>query len=97
MKGLMTRDQVIDTEYGSYHLRYGLHEINEEGSRYYGVSVFQYYNSDKEKSLYDQAVIKGFSENLGETQVFLETLFREQVFPVHLFSIADDWQYGMNL
>lgn len=97
MKGLMTRDQVIDTEYGSYRLRYGIHEINEEGWRYYGVSIFQYYNTGKEKRIFDQAVIKAFSESFKEAQVFFETLFLEKVFPVHLYSIADDWQYVRNL
>ena len=93
MKGLMTRDQVIDTEYGSYRLRYGMHEINEEGWRYYGVSIFQYYNTGEKKGVFDQAVVKGFSEDRMETQAFFETLFLEKVFPVHLLSIADDWQY----
>ena len=96
MNDLISRDQVIDTDYGPYRLCYGIHEINEEGWRYYGVSIFQYYNTGKEKRLFDQAVVKAFSENFKEAQVFFETLFLEKVFPVHLYSIADDWQYVMN-
>ena len=93
MNDLISRDQVIDTDYGPYRLCYGIHEINEEGWRYYGVSIFQYYNTGEKKNLFDHAVIKAFSENLEEAQAFFDTLFLEKVFPVHLLSIADDWQY----
>ena len=97
MKGLVTRDQVVETEYGSYRLCYGIHEINEEGWKYYGVSIFQYQNTDRKNGLFDQAVIRAFSDSLKEVQAFFEALFQGKVFPVHLLSIADDWQYQMSL
>ena len=93
MKDLVTEERVVDTEYGSYRLVYCLHEIEEEGWRYYGVSVVQYYHTGKSRGVFDREMIRGFSENLRETLIFLETLVRELVFPVHLFSIADDWHF----
>ncbi len=93
MRDLVTEERIVDTEYGSYRLVYRLHEIEEEGWRYYGISVVQYYHTKMKSSLFDWEVIRGFSENFRETLTFLDTLVRELVFPVHLLSIADDWQY----
>jgi len=97
MRDLMTEERVIDTDYGPYRLEYGLHRTGEGRCTYYGVSVSQYDRDGQEESLTDREVIPGFSEDYRETEDFWEMLIREEVFPVHLFSIADDWNYPKDL
>ncbi len=94
---LMTEERVIDTDYGPYRLKYCFHRTREGRWTYYGVSVAQYGRNGEEERLRDREVIPAFSEDYQETQDFWEMLIREEVFPVHLFSIADDWNYPEDL
>ncbi len=91
MKRLDRKEETVETDYGTYRLEYQIHEINEEDGCIYGVSIFQYQDTDKIKGLFDYEVIRGFSDNLKEVKEFFDVLFKEKVFPVHLLSIADDW------
>lgn len=95
MRDLLVKKQTVDTDYDTYELSYHIHQINEKDCQYYGVSILQY-NDDNHEELFDQATIRGFSESFQETKAFFNTIFEEIVFPVHLFSIADDWQ-GMQM
>ena len=92
MKNLLEREQVVRTEYGSYCLEYRIHEIKAEGWDLYGISITQFRDKNKKEGPFDQAMIRAFTDSLKEARDFLETLIMEVVFPVHLYSIADDWQ-----
>lgn len=91
MNFLFLREKMVETDYGSYLLEYRMHEIKEGKVDIYGISVFQYHYTYEKKELFDQAMINGFSESITETEKFMELLIQENVFPVHLYSIADDW------
>lgn len=91
MDFLFLGEKIVETDYGGYLLQYRIHEIKEEKGDIYGISIFQYYNTYEKKELFDYAMIHGFSESITETEKFMELLIQENVFPVHLYSIADDW------
>lgn len=91
MIDLIRKERQVRTEYGKYRLAYQIHKIREEEIDIYGISISQYRDTKTGSNLCDEAMISGFSENLAETESFFDILIRENVFPVHLFSLADDW------
>lgn len=95
MVNVMTRDRIVHTDYDNYHLCYHIHRMKEKEKEYFGVSISQYSEGIEKETLFDQAMIKAFSENYHETEAFFDTIVEEIVFPVHLYSIADDWYESM--
>lgn len=91
MKDLYQAGQMVQTDYNTYELCYGLHQIREEDMDVYGISISQYESTNQRKRLFDQAIIPAFSDNLQDTRAFFDLLVNETVFPVHLDNIADDW------
>lgn len=94
MGSILTKVQEVTTDYGSYNLRYQIHKRKEMEWTVYGISIDQYEIKDKRyEQLYDHAVIPAFSESLRETEAFFNLVETGLVFPVHLHSLADDWQF----
>ncbi|MDO4977582.1 MAG: DUF6514 family protein [Eubacteriales bacterium] len=91
MKELYQKEHIVQTEYNTYELCYGIHQIREEDMDLYGISISQYESTNQRKKLFDEAMIKAFSDNLQDTRAFFDLLVNETVFPVHLLSVADDW------
>lgn len=91
MVNLITKEKMVDTEYNQYHLYYHIHQIKENDLKYYGISISQYPGGVQNREIFDRAIIRAFSEDFYETEAFFETIVKEDVFPVHLYSIADDW------